>query len=112
MSLLAPVHKIPLIFWLLGSAAAVVAGDYFAKKWSIDRTTSFFWLSVILYAIASQLYLPTLLKEGLVVTSILWTVISSVGFIFIGIYFFQEHLTVVQWVGVGFGFIAVCLLAI
>jgi len=112
MSLLTPVHKIPLILWLLGSAAAVVAGDYFAKKWSVDRGALLFWVSVGLYALASQLYLPTLLKEGLIVTSILWTVLSSVGFIILGITVFHETLSIWQWLGVGFGFVSLCFLAV
>ena len=54
--------RVPIAIWLVLSASAVVAGDYFAKRWSPDRGNVLLGRSVF-YAIASQFYLPTLLRH-------------------------------------------------
>jgi len=103
--------RVPIAIWLVLSASAVVAGDYFAKRWSIDRGNIFFWLAIVFYALASQFYLPTLLKHGLIFTSIIWVILSTAGFILMGTVVFHEELGLRQWIGVTLGFFAILLLS-
>ncbi len=102
----------PVWLALALSAGAVVAGDYFAKRWSIDRGANRYWIAVVFYLLAAQLYLPTLLKEGLVITSLIWSLLSTIGFLFVGLVVFKETLTGLQMVGVALGLVAMVILAI
>ena len=103
--------RLPIYLLLTFSAASVVLGDYFAKKWSIDQKTLYLALTFLGYIGGSFFYIPSLLKEGLVVTSIIWVVLSTVGFLFVGIVIFKESLTPLQILGVGFGMVSIFLLA-
>lgn len=103
--------RIPVWVWLAFGAASVVAGDYFAKRWSLDRGNALFWVAVFFYAVASQFYLPTLLRHGLIYTSIIWVVLSTIGFLLLGTLVFHEELGLRQWIGVTLGFLAILLLS-
>ena len=97
---------------LLGiSASGVITGDYFAKLWSTNQRGLFILLSIAGYAVSSLFYIPTLLRGGLVVTSIIWCVLSIIGFLFIGVYMFHESLSGLQWVGVGLGITSLIVLS-
>ena len=104
--------KLPVWLLLLISASGVIAGDYFAKYWSTNQRTIFAILSVAGYAVSALFYIPTLLREGLVVTSILWSILSILGFLAIGLLVFHETLAPIQWVGVAFGIICLVIFSI
>ena len=104
--------RLPMYLLLVLSATGVVAGDYFAKKWSIDQKTSYLLLAFFGYFSSSFFYLPTLLKEGLIITAVIWVLLSTIGFLFIGIVIFKESLNLFQILGVGLGVVAIILLAI
>ncbi|MBI5421873.1 hypothetical protein HZA44_01960, partial [Candidatus Peregrinibacteria bacterium] len=57
-------------------------------------------------------YVPTLLREGLVITSIIWSLISLIGFMFAGLVIFKESLNLHQGIGVVFGLVSLVILAI
>lgn len=104
-------NKIPVIILLIISAAGVITGDFFAKYWSLHQRAIFYVIAIIGYLCSSIFYIPTLLRQGLVVTSIIWSLISIIGFLFIGLVIFKETLTVMQAVGVGFGVLSLVILA-
>lgn len=56
-------------------------------------------------------YIPTLLSKGLVLTSIIWSLLSIIGFLLIGLVVFKEILTSMQIIGVSLGIIALIILA-
>ncbi len=99
--------------WLLVvlSSISVIAGDYFAKSWSVSQKTGLYLLSLLGYLLSSFFYIPSLLKEGLVITAVVWDMISVIGFLFIGLVLFHETLTTLQWVGVGLGLASLAVLA-
>lgn len=100
---------VPLLLTL--AVTGVVAGDFFAKYWSVHRQPHLFLLALLGYLASGLFYTPTLLKKGLVVTSITWTVASLIGFLIIGIVIFGEHLSAWQVVGVAFGVMSLLILA-
>jgi len=55
-------------------------------------------------------YIPSLLKEGLIVTSIFWDLLSVIGFLIIGLVIFKESLNPWQAVGAALGVIAIVVL--
>jgi multidrug transporter EmrE-like cation transporter len=96
---------------LLIAAFATIAGDLFAKYWSLNRRPLFLGLALLGYFIGSFFYIPSLLKEGLVVTSIIWTLVATLGFILIGLIVFKEQLSFWQGVGVALGALALIVFA-
>jgi len=104
-------QKIPLLVLLLLSGMGVVMGDVFAKYWSLHPRMTLFLAAVFGYFCSSFFYIPTLLRESLVVTSIIWSLFSIIGFLFVGLVLFKEHLTLGQGVGVAFGVVSLVILA-
>lgn len=103
--------KLPVWLLLLLSAAGVIAGDYFSKSWSVNQRVSLAALAIAGYACSAIFYMPTLLREGLIVTSVVWSVLSIIGFLVIGLFVFNETLTPLQWLGVGFGVVSLITLS-
>ncbi len=104
-------QKIPIPVLLLLSGTGVILGDTFAKYWSLDPRWSIFVAAMIGYLASGFFYIPSLLREGLVITSVIWSLISIIGFLFVGLVVFKEHLTLVQWIGVMFGVVSMLVLA-
>jgi multidrug transporter EmrE-like cation transporter len=104
--------KLPIWLLLALSAAGVVSGDYFAKSWSLNQRGWVYGLAIAGYAVSALFYIPTLLREGLVITSVIWVVLSTIGFLVVGILIFHETLTPLQWVGVGLGIASLLILTI
>jgi len=104
--------KIPVLVLLAISGIGVIAGDVFAKYWSMNPRWSLLAVTIFCYFTSSFFYVPTLLREGLVVTSIIWSLISLIGFLFVGLVLFRESVTFHQGIGVAFGLVALVILAI
>jgi multidrug transporter EmrE-like cation transporter len=104
-------QKIPVIILLIISATGVILGDFFAKYWSLHQRTIFYVIAIAGYLISSIFYIPTLLRQGLVVTSVIWSLLSIVGFLVIGLIIFKEPMTPLQMVGAGLGVLALVVLA-
>jgi|GEM_PF-850164 len=103
--------KVPVGALLMLSAASVISGDYFAKLWSVNRSGTLLALALVAYACSGIFYTPTLIKNGLVVTSLIWSLVSTIGFLVIGFAIFKENLTFAQSVGVAFGVVSLLILA-
>lgn len=104
--------QLPMYALIALSACGVVLGDYSAKTWSIDHKTLWLVLAFVGYFFSAFFYIPSLLKEGLVVTSLLWDLLSIIGFIFIGLVIFKETLTPLQTIGAVLGVIALIILSV
>lgn len=104
-------NKIPVYTLLLLSAASVITGDFFAKYWSLHRKPIFFAVALFGYFLSGLFYIPTLLREGLVLTSMIWSLLSILGFLFIGFIIFREHLSTLEIAGVILGTAALLILS-
>ncbi len=96
---------------LLLAAAATIVGDLFAKYWSLNRKPIVLGFALAGYFLGSLFYIPSLLREGLVVTSIIWTLVATLGFILLGLILFKEQLSFWQGVGVVLGGLALLVFA-
>ena len=96
---------------LLIASGATIVGDVFAKAWSLNRRPVFLGAALGGYFLGSLFYIPALLHEGLVVTSVIWTLVATLGFILVGLLFFHEHLTFWQGIGVALGALALVIFA-
>jgi len=103
--------SVPAIVWLLISSVFFAAGEFLSKKWSLTpnlKTTIFVLLA---YAISSLIWLPSLLhKNQLATMGTIWSVLSIVATVTIGIFIFHERLNTMQWLGVVLALVALTLL--
>ncbi len=105
-------NNIPVIVLLIISAIFVMIGDYFAKMWSIDRKYYYYILTLLFYYSGPIFYIPTLLRETLVITSLFWILFTTMGFLFVGIIMFKESFTINQMIGIVFGIISIIFLTV
>ncbi|TAK03821.1 hypothetical protein EPO34_01520 [Patescibacteria group bacterium] len=105
-------RTMPVMVLLLLSAGSVIAGDYFGKLWSQKPSPALFAVALGWYLLSGFFYLPTLQREGLVITSVIWTVISTTGFLVIGLLLFNESLSPIQMAGVALGVVSLILLSV
>ncbi len=112
MLLVKYLEMVPLFGLLIFSALFTISGDYFGKVWSINHNLITFLLAFVLYAIGGLLFIPTLAKESLVVTTIIWVLLAEFGNLAVGLLLFHEKIDFLQSFGIAFGFIAICIFAI
>lgn len=103
--------KIPVWLLLSLSAGSVIIGDLMGKFWSVNSRPLFYVIALICYFLSGVFYIPSLMREGLVITSVIWSILSIAGFLFIGLVVFNESLTPLQITGVVLGVIALILLS-
>jgi len=104
--------KVPVMVLILLASISVIIGDYSAKTWSLNHKGIFLLLAFAGYFFSGFFYIPTLLREGLIVTSVIWGLLSTIGFITIGLVVFKEVLSVTQIVAVVLGISSILILTI
>ena len=104
-------QKLPPLLLVSIAALSVIIGDLFAKYWSLNTKNIFYVLAVLFYIGSAIFYIPSLLTKGLVITSVLWTLISTVGLLLVGIFIFKEHISSLEVVGLFFGIISLMILS-
>ena len=105
-------NKIPLAILFALSTFFVLFGDYLGKYWSTNHKPIFFIGALLGYLLTGFFYVPILLREGLVVSALLWILLDTIGFILIGLILFHEQLNLLQVVGIIFGFISLVILSV
>ena len=103
-------NKISVFGLILLAAASVIFGDFAAKLWSTNHNNNWYTLALGGYFLSGVFYIPTLLREGLVITSILWSVLSIIGFLAIGLIIFRESVSNLQILGILFGVVSIVIL--
>ena len=104
--------KVPVMGLILLAASSVIVGDFSAKLWSINSKKEYLFLSFVGYFFSAFFYIPTLLRQGLIVSSIMWGLISTIGFVVIGLLIFKETLSFFQIIAVVLGVISLLILTI
>ena len=100
--------------WRILYVAAM--GTYFiaelsAKKYALNPAYVFFWITFISYNFNTILFLPILSKvNNLATVGTLWNMGHAAVTLSVACLVFHEPLALKQWVGIGFGIIAVFLL--
>jgi multidrug transporter EmrE-like cation transporter len=102
--------KIPVMGLILLAAASVIFGDYSAKYWSVHYDGKYLLFALVGYFLSGFFYTPTLLRDGLIITSVIWCLLSTIGFVVIGLVIFKETLSVPQVVAVTLGVISILML--
>lgn len=103
-------RKLPVLLLISLAALYGILGDLFAKYWALNRTATFWILTVVFYCLSGIIFMPSLLKEGLIIAAMIWVLVSAIGFLFLGIVVFKETLTTLQMLGVFLGIASLIML--
>lgn len=108
---LSAVAAVPSFGWLLLSALFFGWGEYLSKKWALEPTLRGWIAVVVIDAIGVMVWLPALYNRNqLSSIGVAWVVLGGITTMGIGLLIFKESLTVIQWIGIFFAFVALILL--
>ncbi len=68
-------------------------------------------ISMILYSFQPIIFLKALSYNNLIITNLLWDVISIIFVTLIGLFYFKEKITQIKLIGILFAFISMILLS-
>ena len=103
----------PYIAWLVLSALLFAFGEYLSKKFALAPSFSYVALIVFIYALGTLAWLPAILqKNQLSIVGAIWSVMSLLATVLIGVIIFDEHLNALAVAGLVLGFLAILLLSL
>ena len=76
-----------------------------------EVSINFIPVAMILYGIQPLLFLKGIRYDGMVITNLVWNLISNVVITIIGVLVFGESLKGIRWIGIGMGIVSLALLA-
>ena len=104
---------IPAIIWLIVSALFFAFGEFLSKKFALNPSLMYVLIIVAVYALGTLAWLPAILqKNQLSIVGAIWSVLSLLATVLIGILIFHEQLSFIGILGIIFAFIAVVLLSL
>ncbi|OGG56788.1 hypothetical protein A3D71_01135 [Candidatus Kaiserbacteria bacterium RIFCSPHIGHO2_02_FULL_55_20] len=103
----------PYIAWLILSALFFAFGEYLSKKFALAPSFSYVALIVGIYALGTLAWLPAILqKNQLSIVGAIWSVMSLLATVVIGVAIFGEHLNTLAIIGLVLGFLSILLLSL
>jgi multidrug transporter EmrE-like cation transporter len=107
------IYAIPVIGWLIISAVFFAGGEFLSKKFALAPSFSYILLIVGAYLLGVLAWLPAILqKNQLSIVGVIWSVLSLLTTILIGVLIFNEHLSTTGVIGIIFAFLSIILLSI
>jgi multidrug transporter EmrE-like cation transporter len=98
--------NLEMIGWLLLLISVEFVALYSVEKAAITKDNNYLYMTMILHGIPVSLILYKLLEFRKIGTvNFLWNIFSTIGGLFISIYFFQEEISSLQWLGILLGII-------
>jgi multidrug transporter EmrE-like cation transporter len=105
--------SINYLIWLVLSALFFAAGEFFSKKFALNPKAVFFILIYVTYGLGVLAWLPAILqKNQLSMVGAIWSVLSLLTTVLIGVLIFGEKLSAVGIIGIITAFIAVFMLSL
>lgn len=99
--------------WLVISGLFFAWGEYLSKKFALSPKTSYVVFIVIIYAFGTLAWLPAILqKNQLSIIGTIWSVISLLATVLIGVFIFSEKLSTLGILGICMAIVAIFLLSI
>lgn len=101
------------LYWLLISALFFAFGEFLSKKFALAPSWQYVLLITFIYMLGTLAWLPAILqKKQLSIVGAIWSVISLLATVLIGILIFKEHLSLIGIVGIILAFVSFFLLSI
>ncbi|MEI8174772.1 MAG: hypothetical protein WCG28_02370 [bacterium] len=105
--------SINYIVWLVLSALFFAVGEFLSKKFALNPRFIYVILILIVYSFGTLAWLPAILqKNSLSIAGTIWSVLSLLATILIGVLIFGEKLSLIGIIGVCMAIIAVVLLSL
>jgi len=107
------VTALPPLAWLVISGALFATGEFLSKKFALAPSWPHLGVALLFYLFATLAWFPALMqKNQLSTTGALWSVISVLMTVLIGVFLFGEKPGMVGVAGIIVAFIAVFLLSL
>lgn len=104
--------SIHYIWWLLISSGFFAIGEFFSKKFALSPKVSYVLLILAAYALGTLAWLPAILqKNQLSIVGTIWSVLSLLATVSIGVIIFSEKLSIVGIIGIVLAFLAIIFLS-
>ena len=105
--------SINYIVWLVLSGLLFACGEYLSKKFALNPKLIYVGYVLVAYILGTLAWLPALLqKNQLSIVGAMWSVMSLLATVSIGIIIFGEKLSTIGIFGIVFSIIAIILLSI
>ena len=103
---------LPVWAWLLISILFYAVGEYISKTWANSPSTSELWAVIAASAMSAFFWLPALFtKNHLAIVGTTWIVLATITTIILGVVFFGEKLSALQWMGVALALTSLVILS-
>jgi len=105
--------SINYIVWLIISALFFAVGDFLSKKFALNPKITYVVFVLLAYSLCSLTWLPAILqKNQLSIVGTIWSVMSLIATIAIGVIIFNEELSAIGVIGIIVAFISIILLSL
>ncbi|MDO8667526.1 MAG: hypothetical protein Q7K35_00305 [bacterium] len=105
--------SINYLIWLTLSALFFAGGEFFSKKFALNPKALLVVGILAIYSLGVLAWLPAILqKNQLSIVGAIWSVMSLLATVLIGVLIFGERLSIVGILGVVAAFVAVALLSL
>ena len=105
--------SINYIIWLAVSALFFATGEFLSKKFALNPNITLVVMILLVYSVSVLLWLPAILqKNQLSVVGTIWSVLSLLITVLIGVLIFGEKLSFTGLIGIILAFVAIIFLSI
>jgi multidrug transporter EmrE-like cation transporter len=105
--------SIPYFVWLIISALFFAGGEFLSKKFALNPGIMLVVLLLISYGISEITWLPAILeKNKLSIVGAMWSVLSLLVTVLLGLLIFNEKISLVGGLGIIFAGVSVVLLSL
>lgn len=105
--------SINYIAWLIISALFFAVGEFLSKKFALNPKIIYVVFILITYSLGTLAWLPAILqKNQLSIVGTIWSVMSLIATIAIGVIIFNEELSAIGVIGITAAFISIILLSL
>jgi multidrug transporter EmrE-like cation transporter len=104
---------LPSWAWICISAIFFACGEFLSKKFALNPGWTVFALFIIVDLISATTWIPAIFeKNQLSITGVIWSIVSLMATVLVGILIFDEKLTIIQAIGLFVGLISVIMLSL
>ncbi len=104
---------VPFWVWIAVSAIFFAFGEFISKKFALNPGWTIFIAFLIVDLISASAWIPAIFeKNQLSITGVIWSIISLIATVLMGILIFNEKLSLVHLIGIFVGLISVILLSL
>ena len=104
---------LPSWVWIIVSAVFFAGGEFLSKRFALNPGWSLLILFIVVDVISAMAWLPAIFERNqLSITGVIWSIVSLMATVLVGILVFNEKLTALQTIGLFMGFVAVVLLSL